>query len=53
MAGQLGVGLATRIGHSSLVDRVLLKINLEIFIPNTLEIWLVYSLRTLNYYPIT
>ncbi|KIW45764.1 hypothetical protein, variant 2 [Exophiala oligosperma] len=38
MAGQLGVGLATRIGHSSLVDRVLLKINLEIFIPNTLEI---------------
>ncbi|KIW10817.1 hypothetical protein PV08_10116 [Exophiala spinifera] len=38
MAGQVGVGLASHFGHASLVNRVLSKANLNMFIPNGLEI---------------
>lgn len=39
MAGQIGVGIGTAFGHASMVAKTLSKANLELFIPNGLEIW--------------
>lgn len=39
MAGQLGVGVGAAIGHSSQVSKVLTEANLNLFLPNGLEIW--------------
>ncbi|KAH8698683.1 hypothetical protein BGW36DRAFT_295041 [Talaromyces proteolyticus] len=36
--GQIGVGLGTAMGHSSAVARALSKANLDLFVPNGLEI---------------
>lgn len=39
MAGQIGVGIGTAFGHASMVAKTLSRVNLELFIPNGLEIW--------------
>lgn len=43
MAGQFAVGIGGAFGHVALINRVLAKSNLEIFIPKGLEIWYVAS----------
>jgi hypothetical protein len=39
MAGQIGVGLGSAVGHASAVNRVLSSANLQLFLPKGLEIW--------------
>ena len=39
MAGQVAVGIGGAMGHSALVNRVLSRANIEVFLPVGLEIW--------------
>jgi hypothetical protein len=39
LAGQIVGGVGTAVGHSAVVNRVLAKANVEVFVPAGLEIW--------------
>lgn len=39
IGGRIGVGVGAALGHASLLARALSKANLDVFLPNGLEIW--------------
>ncbi|KAF4341233.1 hypothetical protein FBEOM_4832 [Fusarium beomiforme] len=41
IAGQVGVGIATAVGHSSIISKTLSKANMELFAPHGLEMCIV------------
>ncbi|KAF5612402.1 uncharacterized protein FSUBG_1479 [Fusarium subglutinans] len=41
IAGQVGIGVATAVGHASIVSKALSKANMELFAPNGLEICII------------
>ena len=45
--GQVGVGIGSAVGHSSMLSRALSKANIRLFVPNGLEIWYVLDVASL------